>query len=223
MNGEKIVAFDVDGVLGKGTTLKSDYLLLSGKFSNELEGVSGEYSKKEDMKETAGPIARVLQALEYRRHRKRSMNTETLQVIKEFKESEAKKKGSKTKLIVVSGRSKRMTELTMSKVKEAGFEGLFDGYFLREPGYSSPGWKLHQSNVFPDANIYCQIDDDPLAGCSVLKSQVPNREKHAFIIKGWATNPQLLALSRVEFPSNLYVVGSVAQALAAIANLTAIS
>jgi len=219
MKRELIVGFDVDGILCEGTTIQTELLLRQKRFNEKLGEVSGDYSEQRALAETVGPFARLLQAVEYQRHKYRSMNVGTLKDIKKFKEMQAEKKGLDTKLVVVSGRSVRMTELTMKQIREAGFEDLFYGFLLREPGYSSAGWKLRKSNAFPGASAYCQIDDDPLAGYSVLKTQVPNREKYAFVVRGRATNPQLLASAGVESHSRLQMVGSVAQALAAISKL----
>ena len=220
MKRELIVSFDVDGILCEGTTIQTELLLRQKRFNEKLGEVSGDYSEQRALAETVGPFARLLQAVEYQRHKHRSMNVGILKDIKKFKEMQAEKKDLDTKLVVVSGRSVRMTELTMKQIREAGFEDLFYGFLLREPGYSPPGWKLRQSNSHLNAaNIYCQIDDDPLAGYSVLKTQVPEREKYAFVVRGRATNPQLLARAGVAPHSRLQMVGSVAQALAAISNL----
>jgi FMN phosphatase YigB (HAD superfamily) len=141
MSNELVVAFDVDGVLCKGTTLESELLLRLKKFNEKLSQISGEYSNEKDLKETAGLLVRYLQAFEYWSHQNRPMNAETLWAIKTFKEAQ-QRNGITTKLVVVSGRSNRLTDLTMSKVKEAGFNDLFDGYLLREPGLQFPGLEV---------------------------------------------------------------------------------
>lgn len=91
---------------------------------------------------------------------------------------------------------------------------------MRPPGYGSPGWKNHVLDTISPADTYCQIDDDLLAGHAVLKTSVPGRQKVAYIVNGGlAVNPRLMERAAVQNPSGLYIVKTVSQALAGIANL----
>ena len=71
MKRELIVSFDVDGILCEGTTIQTELLLRQKRFNEKLGEVSGDYSEQRALAETVGPFARLLQAVEYQRHKHR--------------------------------------------------------------------------------------------------------------------------------------------------------
>ncbi|MBI3619957.1 hypothetical protein HY214_02325 [Candidatus Roizmanbacteria bacterium] len=220
MNEDLVVAFDVDGILNKGTTLETATLFLRKKFNDKLAHISGDFSKSKEAKEITTMLLVLPWLGEYIKHAVRTMNVEVLEQIADFKESQLKKPNLKTSLIVASGRSSRLTRLTQGKIETAGYGNLFDAYYLRPAGYSSPGWKNHLSDTFFPCHIYVHIDDDPLAGHALLKTTTPGRQKVAYIVNGGlAVNPSLMKRAGVVNPSELHIVRTVAQALSGAANL----
>lgn len=222
MNETLVVGFDVDGILNKGTTLETTILLLRKKFNSKLANIKGEYSTGKQVKEIATMLLVLPLLGEYIKHAVRTMDVQVLEQIAAFKEDQLKKTNLNTSLVVASGRSSRLTELTQQKVKTAGFDGLFANFYLRPLGYGSPGWKSHLSDTIP-ADIYTQVDDDPLAGHALFKTNISGRQKVAIIVNnGLAVNPWLMERASVINPSGrygLYIVGTVAQALSTIARL----
>ena len=152
-------------------------------------------------------------------HDIRPMDGRVLNNIATFKD---KQEGLGNEVItsVVSGRSERLKDQTTQKIAEAGYPHLFNGEInLRPDGYSSPGWKSHRAKLNPNgADIYCHIDDD-LKAAHQIALEAPKAQVYLVGYGGLMTSGELYRWNKIECPPNLHLVGSVALALNAIANL----
>lgn len=211
------VAFDADGILCPAPFPLSMYQLLFKAFSTEPKVKSGKVIKVKSLQNFGSNSLRKLNDFW---HDIRPMDGQVLNNISTFKK-EQEKLENKVIASVVSGRSDRLKEQTTQKIAKTGHPDLFNGGInLRPNKYSSPDWKSHRAKSNPNkADIYCHIDDD-LRAAYQIASEAP--KAHVFLVGygGLMTNGTLYKWNNIECPSNLHLVGSVAQALAAISRLS---
>lgn len=215
------VAFDADGLLCPAPFPLTMLALLLRLYKTPHKPKEGK--KKETnsvVNRTLHNALRPLRPLNDLWHYIRPMDGRVLNNIATFKD---KQEGLGNEVItsVVSGRSERLKDQTTQKIAEAGYPHLFNGEInLRPDGYSSPGWKSHRAKLNPNgADIYCHIDDD-LKAAHQAALEAPKSQVYLVGYGGLMTNGTLYRWNKIECPPNLHLVGSVAQALAAIANLS---
>lgn len=210
------VAFDADGILCLAPFPLSMYQLLFKAFSTTPEVKSGKAKKVKSLQNSGSNFLRKSNDWW---HDIRPMDGRVLNNISTFKE-EQEKLGNEVIASVVSGRSERLKDQTTQKIAEAGYPNLFNGGInLRPNEYSSPGWKSYRAKLNPNsADIYCHIDDD-LKAAHQIALETPKSQVYLVGYGGLMTNGTLYEWNKIKLPVNLHLVGSVAQALAAIAKL----
>lgn len=210
------MAFDVDGILCPAPFPLSMYQLLFKAYSIAQEVKAGKAKKVKSLQNSRSNLLRKLNDWW---HDIRPMDGRVLNNIATFKD---KQEGLGNEVItsVVSGRSERLKDQTTQKIAEAGYPHLFNGEInLRPDGYSSPGWKSHRAKLNPNgADIYCHIDDD-LKAAHQIALEAPKAQVYLVGYGGLMTSGELYRWNKIECPPNLHLVGSVALALNAIANL----